>query len=266
LKKITGSLVLFAFCSLLSTVFAQAQFPNPVGYVNDFADVIPPDIEREIAAICVEVQQKTGAQIAVVTVKSTEGVHYTEYANRLFEAWKIGEAGKDNGVLLLQVVEDRKFRIEVGYGLEGIIPDGLAGEVRDRYVFPFFKKGQYGQGLLAGTAVIGSIIAKDAGVGPIGTGRVPAVSQRRSSRRSGGGFIKLLILALIFFFFRGGGRGGRRGSLLPWLLLGGMMGGSGRHHHGGGFGGGFGGGGGFSGGFGGFGGGMSGGGGAGGGY
>lgn len=260
--------ILIVLCFLLwsvTTVAAQS-FPKPVGFVNDFANVIPPATEKQIAAVCEEVQQKTGAQIAVVTIETTNGEDYNEYANKLFEAWKIGERGKDNGVLLLQVVKDRTFRIEVGYGLEPIIPDGLAGEIRDRYVFPYFRQNKYGQGLLAGTLAIASVIAKDAGVQITGAVRMPEVERRSARRRSGSsGFVKLLIIALIFLFLGGGGRGGRgrRGGILPWLLLGGMLGG-GRGSTRGGFGGFGGGGGGFGGGFGGFGGGMSGGGGAGG--
>lgn len=254
--------LLFSFTAIFGgLVDAQTEFPKPVGFVNDFAGVIAPEIERRIETVCREVKTKTGSEIAVATIETTGDEDYNEYANKLFEAWKIGSQGKDNGVLLLQVTKDRKFRIEVGYGLEGIIPDGLAGEIRDRYVFPFFKKGQYGEGLLAGTLAVAGIIAKDAGVQITGAQRGPAVSRRASRRNGSSGLIKLLLFALIFLFFRGG-RGGRgRGGILPWLFLGSMMGGGG--HRGGGFGGG---GGGFGGGFGGFGGGMSGGGGAGGGY
>lgn len=252
-------LVIFiASFNLPNALYSQDQFPKPVGYVNDFADVIPDNIEQKIIAICAEVQKKTGAQIAVVTVESIGDEDYNEYANKLFETWGIGAKGQDNGILLFQTVKERKFRIEVGYGLEPIIPDGLAGEIRDRYVFPYFRKEEYGLGLLAGVQAVAGIIAKNAGVEI--TGSMPIRSQRNVGRRSSGfNFIKFIFMALIFFFFIG-----RRMGLLPWILLGGLGGG---RHRGGWGGGGFGGGGGgFGGGFGGFGGGMSGGGGAGGGY
>jgi len=121
-------------------LFSQNQFPKPVGHVNDFANVIPTATERTIAAICLEVKQKTGAEIAILTVETIGDQQYTDYTTRLLEDenWQLGEQGKDNGVLIFQTVQERKFRIEIGYGLEGIIPDGLAGEIRDSYVFPFF--------------------------------------------------------------------------------------------------------------------------------
>lgn len=244
----------------LGPLFAQS-LPSPQGWVNDFGNVIPAATERRIEAICEEVKQKTGAEISVVTVTTVGDEHYTDYANKLFEKWGIGEKGKDNGVLLFQAVQERSFRIEVGYGLEGIIPDGLAGEIRDSYVFPYFKKNDFGNGHLNGVMAIASVIAKDAGVQI--TGSVPVRRQVRGHRRrsGGSGILKILMLALLFLFFRGGGRGrGRRGGILPWLFLGSMMGGGGRSY------GGFSSGGGFGGGFGGFGGGMSGGGGAGGSY
>ena len=254
-----------AFRFLISSsqvLFSQNQFPKPVGHVNDFANVISAATERKIAAICLEVKQKTGVEIAILTVETIGDQQYTDYTIRLMEDenWQLGEQGKDNGVLIFQTVQERKFRIEVGYGLEGIIPDGLAGEIRDRYVFPFFKKGDYGNGLLAGTQAIAGIIARDAGVEI--TGAVRINQERRAVRRKSpvASLFKFFLIALIFLFFRGGGRGRRRGSgVLPWLLLGGLMSG-GRGY------GGFSGGGSFGGGFGGFGGGGFGGGGAGGSY
>jgi len=163
---------------------SQTQFPKPVGHVNDFANIIPNDIEQKIEALCLEVRQKTGAQIAVVTVKTIGDEDYNEYANKLFRAWGIGEKGKDNGVLLFNAVKERKFRMEVGYGLESIIPDGLAGEIRDKYVFPYFRKDDYGNGYRAGTRAVANIIAKDAGV-QIGAARelLPSPIRKRQTQR-----------------------------------------------------------------------------------
>jgi len=251
---------LFLLCIFPHPLFSQ-QFPEYVGFVNDFADVIPSAIERRIEGICYEVREKTGAEIAVVTVKTVGNEYYAEYANKLFEQWGIGQKDKDNGVMLFQTVQERSFRIEVGYGLEPIIPDGLAGEVRDKYVFPYFKKGDFGNGMLAGTKAIAGIIAKDAEVEITGAVAPTRQVQRRDNRGGPGfGLFKFILIGLFFLLFRGIGRGGR-GGLLPMLFLGSMMGRGG--FRGGGF---SGGGGGFGGGFGGFGGGMSGGGGAGGSY
>jgi len=236
---------------------SQVDFPKPIGFVNDFAGVIPVEYKNKMEIIAKELQRKTSAEVAVVTIKTTGDMDYNEYANRLYERWGIGKKGVDEGVLILNAVEDRTIRIETGYGVEGILPDGLCGEIRDNYIIPFLKKGEYGEGLLNGMLAVVSIIAKDKGVTI--TGEMPKSLPSGTRGISGRGGIGIgSILALIFFIMIMS-----RGGIFPFLLLGSMMGprrniwsSSGG---GGGFGGGFGG-------FGGFGGGLSGGGGAGGSY
>ena len=225
-------------------------FPEHKGAVNDFAGVISSDDEQRIEAVCRQLWEKTGVAVVVVTIKTLGDDTYLEdYAVRLYEKWGIGKKGENRGVLILNVTEDRKIRIEVGYGMEGLIPDGRAGEIRDRYLIPYLRRGEYGQAFYAAVSAIATIVANDAGIELDGVSR-PAPVKRRSKSNPISKIIPLLIFFLIF---------GTRGRILPWLILGSMMGGSSRRH--GGFGGGFGGGG-FGGGFGGFGGGMSGGGGA----
>lgn len=237
---------------------AEPSFPEPRGLVNDFANVIPVERERQIAAVTGELHRRTGIPVVVVTVPEIHGAEYNEYANRLYESWGIGKKGEDKGVLLFVTVKERKMRIEVGYGLEGVIPDGLAGEIRDRYMIPFLKKEQYGEGLLNGAAAVTQILAESEGVKLTWQGSPPSETQGRPS--GGGGFAFLPIaFFVIFLLMASRRRGGGWSLLLLPLLMGGGRGG----RLGGGYGGGFGG---FSGGFGGFGGGMSGGGGAGGGF
>ena len=250
-------IVLFLFLSI-EAGFCQGKFPRALGYVNDFAGVIPAEYKGKMETIARELEQKTGVEVVVVTVKTTGDMDYNEYANRLYKEWGIGKKGVDEGVLILNAVKDRKVRIEVGYGLEGILPDGICGEIRDNYLVPFLKKGRYGEGLLNGMLAAVSVIAKDKGVTI--SGEMPRrVSSGRRTKRGLGGIGSFLTL-MFFLFLLSGRRRGRGGGMLPLILLAGMMG-SGRSSWGqsGGFGG-------FSGGFGGFGGGMSGGGGAGGGY
>ena len=248
------------------SLYPQVNLPNPTGFINDFANVLSPAVKSAMENLSRELKQKTGAEVVVVTVKSLNGMDYTDYAVRLFEKWRIGEKGKDNGILLLNAIAERKIRIEVGYGLEGIIPDGLAGEIRDKYLIRSLKQNDYDSGLSLGLAAIASIIASDAKVKL--TGNYSALTQRRDQRgrKSGGGIsiFQIMILFFVISSFLGRGRRGRgrgRGGLSGSILLMSMLGGGGRGYHSGGFGGGFGGGG-----FGGFGGGMGGGGGAGGGY
>jgi uncharacterized protein len=238
--------LLFAILLLLpGSLPAADTFPEARGYVSDFAEIIPAADEARLTAIITQLRQKTTAEIAVVTMPDIGGQSEEIYANELFQAWGIGARDKDNGILLFLTLAERRFRIETGYGLEGILPDGRLGQIADEKIIPFFRQGRYGDGFTAGTVAIAQIIAQDAGVQLTLNGQppTPPAGAQRSPR-----IPVFLIILLIFIIF-----GGRAG-LVSWLLMGGLPRG------GGGFGGGFGGGG-FGGGFGGFGGGMSGGGG-----
>jgi uncharacterized protein len=260
----TKYLILFLWLALLSWTSAAARaerpFPKPRGFVNDFAEVIPPNYERQISAITNELLQKAKVPVVVVTMPDIGGAEYNDYANRLYSNWGIGKKGEDKGVLIFVTVKERKMRIETGYGVEGILPDGLVGEIRDRYMIPYLKANKYGEGLLRGAAAVAQIIAKDAGVSL--TGEMPAMEVTRKKRGSGLALFPLFLILLFLFGVFGRRRGGG-GLLLAAMLLGGGRGYGGYGYGRGGFGGSFGG---FSGGFGGFGGGMSGGGGAGGGF
>jgi len=245
---------------------------RPQGYVTDLAGVIDPATRQKIELLATEVQQKTGAQIAVVTVNSLEGQTREDYAVALYKHLGIGAKGKDNGVLILIAPKERQYRIEVGYGLEPVINDARAGDI-GRDMVPDLRKGDYSAAALTAATGVAQFIAADAGVQLTG---LPKRAARPPSREAPwwlpfvlfGGFF-LLIRALARAGRRGGGPraggGGGMGSVLPWMLLGSGMGRGGSW--GGGWGGSSGGwGGGGGGGFGGFGGGMSGGGGAGGGW
>ena len=229
-------------------LYAERPFPKPKGLVNDFANVIPAAQEQKIVAVTGELLQKTQVPVVVVTMPDIGGAEYNDYANRLYSAWGIGKKGEDKGVLIFVTIKERKMRIETGYGVEGILPDGLAGEIRDRYMIPFLKENKFGEGILNGSLAVAQVIAKGSGVQLTGQRPVKQVKKRKSAFS----IIPLIIFVLIFVF-----ASRRRGG--AWLLLPLLLGGGRGFGSGGGFGG-------FSGGFGGFGGGMSGGGGAGGGF
>ena len=217
---------------------ALLQRLQPQGYVSDFAGVLSSDERASLASALAELERKTGAEVAVVTVQTLAGGEVNDFANRLFEKWGIGKKKADNGVLLLAAIEDRKLRIEVGYGLESLITDARSGRILDESVVPYFKQKQFGKGLASGADAIARLIAGGEKAGPpppSGGGPPPAAI-----------VIFIIVFVLIFFARR----------VLPFTSGGGFGGGGYR----GGFGGssgGFG-----SGGFGGFGGGSSGGGGA----
>jgi len=239
-------------------VSAQS-IPALTDTVNDFAHVIDPSSRAELDRRIRALRDTTGDTIVIATVPTFKPYgSIDEYAVKMFEngGRGIGDKGKDNGILIVVAVEDRALRIEVGYGLEGIVPDGFAGEVRD-IIRPKFREGRYGEGLLAGTTALINRIAEGRGVV---VPDVPVEPTRRASRSSGRFPISTLfwiVLVVIILIRANRPRRRRYWGGGPWSNWTGGVGGFG----GGGFGGGgFGGGGG--GGFGGFGGGGSGGGGA----
>jgi uncharacterized protein len=249
-------LVVLALGSLSAAAFGvDASRLKPQGYVSDFANVLDASDRIQLERYCAGVEQATGAQMAIVTIPSLGQQPIEDFSNKLFRSWGIGKKNRDDGVLLLLAVRDRKSRIEVGYGLEPVLPDGFAGSVL-REMRPSLRDQHYGQALIAGAAEIGEQIARAKGVSL--TRSLP----RRAPPQGADGGIQvpiLLVLVALFFLFAGKGRGG---GFLTGLLLGNLLGRTRYPQNNGWGGGGFGGydGGGSS--FGGFGGGSSGGGGA----
>ncbi len=247
MKKPILRYVLLLFLLLLHSrgAWGETKFPKPAGLINDFAGVIPQTEKQKMQILATEVLQKTGTAVVVATVPTIGDEDDATYTNELYQAWGIGKKGEDKGVLIFLALKERRIRIETGYGVEGILPDGRVGEILDKYAVPLLKKDRYGEGLYNALAAVSLVIAKDANVELTGKVKIHRPPQRQVRRI---GFLPLIFIILILFSLLRRGRG-----ILPLLLLG-SLGGRG------GFGGGFGG---FGGGFGGFGGGMSGGGGAG---
>lgn len=151
----------FVFALLLTGSPLQAEIPNKsVGTVHDFANILDLQTESELNSLIAQVEQKTSAEIAVVTIPSLEGMTVEEYAVKLFKQWGIGKKEKNNGVLVLVVPNERKMRIEVGYGLEPILPDGLCGEIIREQFVPAFKERDFSKGIVAGVNRIAQIIEK----------------------------------------------------------------------------------------------------------
>ncbi len=257
----------------LSVVTRADDFKNfkPTGYVTDRAGVINAQTKAQLEALCTELEQKTGAQMAIVTVKSLDGNQIEPYANDLFKQFGIGQKKQDNGVMLLVAPNDRKYWTEVGYGLEPIINDARAGDA-GRLMPPYFRKGDFSGGIAAAAWQLAKYIADDKGVTLTGAPQLRPVQQGKDSGGVGI-WIFFGIILLVFLMSRSGGsgsninRGGGSG-MGTGLLIGSILGNMAGRRGGGGWssGGGSGGWGGGGGGFGGFGGGGSGGGGAGGGW
>lgn len=136
---------------------------KPQGYVSDFAGVIDAQSKAELENYAARVEQQTGAQMALVTIQSLSDEPIDDVANTIYRAWGVGKKGKDEGILLLLAVGDRRSRLEVGYGLEPVLPDGFDGEVL-RAMRPALKQSQYGEALKSAAAAIGSKVAQSKGV------------------------------------------------------------------------------------------------------
>jgi uncharacterized protein len=227
---------------------------HPTSYVTDLAQVIDSNTKASLENLCLEVEQKTAAQMAIITVRSLDGEDVDQYGNDLFKQLGVGGKKENRGVLLLVAPTERTYRIEVGYGLEPVITDARAGDA-GRLMRSFFVQGNYNRGIEAAVWQLAKYIAADRGVTLSATPPALRAPARGDNTRSFPIWPILIFIFVVIQIFRGlGGRGGRPGS--GWWIgpvIGGMLGG------GGGFGRGSGGGGG---GFGGVGGGSSGGGGA----
>ncbi len=223
---------------------------KPSGYVNDYAGVLSPETVQNLEALCTQVDGRAHAQIAVATIKTIDAdksgatPSIEEFANALYQKWGVGKKGTDRGVLMLLVMSPRRGRIEVGYGLEGILNDAKVGDI-GRAMGPYDQRGDYNDGVTLGVHQLAQDIAADAGVTLSETAgseqTSPEYAERQPQQQIGlfpvllfGGIILLVIVVLIrtghigllfFFLFNilGGGGGGR--------------GGGGRDDGGGGFGG-----------------------------
>jgi uncharacterized protein len=236
LPAIAALALLISAAWLAGSAEEFAPVPKLSGPVVDLADVMPPRQEALVTALAHELKQKTGAEIAVLTVRSTAPEDEFSFGMRVVESWQLGEAGEDKGLLMLVAVDDRRMHFLTGYGLEGILPDGKLGDIRDAYVIPAFKQGAYGDGISVAIAAIAQVIAQDAGVTLSGA---PAPPQRPMGR---GQRIDPRLFMLLFFVLPGLALGRRRrGYGYAPIFFGGGLG---RGLGGGGFGGGFGGGGG----------------------
>lgn len=226
-------LLVFVSASAISLAESVKSLPTPTGYVNDFAGVLRPDVKQNLESLCTQVDHEAHAQIAVVTIKTLDNDQsIEEFATDLEDKWKVGNK-EDRGVLMIFVMNPRRGRIEVGYGLEGILNDAKVGDI-GRSMAPAARQNDYNTAIPIGVRQIADVIAQDAGV----TLTVPATRQyhrvpvqRQPVQISltqlviGGG----IILLILFFLVRTGNVG------LIFFLLGNLMGGGGGGYRGGGY-------------------------------
>jgi len=179
------------------------EIPPPRGFVNDFADVLDPVSERKLEALIEELRAKTTAEIAIVTVRSTRPLSAFDYAMKIAETWQPGARERDNGVVFLVAVEDREMFILTGYGVEGVLPDGRVGEIRDRLVLPHFRRGDYAAGISAGTAAIATILAKEYGITLTGMPERPLQPPPAEPELLAAASLLLLLLFLLMLAWNG---------------------------------------------------------------
>ena len=155
---------LFAFLAVASRAKPVADLPQPTDYVSDYAHVLSPEAIARLDSICTQLDHsQANAQIAVVTVHNLNGDDAADYADQLETKWKMGKKGSDRGALVLLAVADHKYRIEVGYGLEGILPDGKMGDI-GREMVPDLRAGDYDGAVSLAVGEIAQVIATDANV------------------------------------------------------------------------------------------------------
>ncbi|MDL2281182.1 TPM domain-containing protein [Selenomonadales bacterium OttesenSCG-928-I06] len=239
------SLVLISSLFLGQTVTAEINIPPKPAqsiYVQDYANVLSADTKSTINTIGSELDKKTKAQIVVVTIDSLNNNPLEDYSLAVLRGWGIGDSKLNNGVLLLVAVQDRKSRIEVGYGLEGALNDAKTGTIQDNYLIPFFQQGNYDEGILNTYKILATGVAQEYKIA-IDVGNIKTVSQATDTSEElpwwaqilvGIFFVGLLIVDWMFFggFFTrmlliifsrgrggggfGGGSGGGGGSSRGW--------------------------------------------------
>jgi uncharacterized protein len=219
---------------------AEALPPKPKQHFNDYAGVVPPEVARRLNASLEQFERERSSQILVVVYpKMQSDSSIEDFTFRLAESWKVGQQGRDNGAVLFVFIEDRKMFIQVGYGLEGPLPDATARQIIETVIKPHFKEGHYAAGLTAGVEAMLAAVRGEFQ----GSGRT-AAEGRISGRASTGLFTVFILVFLLFFvvpaFLRGlvptgRRRYGRRGG---WVIHSGGFSGGGWRGGGGGFGGG----------------------------
>ncbi len=247
--RIKALVLLLSICLCLTALVSSAEVvipDKPLNHVVDLAGIINDDAEANLNRYLLELEQKTTAQMVVLTINSLEGESLEDLLIKIaHEKWKLGQKDKGNGILLLISLQDRKYRFEIGYGLEGILPDSLVGSIGRKYLVPYFRKADYSTGIFTATLAVISEIASDAEIEISGMPTLrsrsayPRTTERRKLTVPEKILSVLVFIGLIYLFIK-------HPRLLLFLLMFSMLGGGrrGGWGGGGGFGGGFGGGGG----------------------
>lgn len=239
---------LLAVLNLAAPAFADPVYPKLTGRVTDAADVLPADVEAALEARLKALEDGNGTQLVVATVPSLDGYEIEDYGVGLLRAWGIGQKDVNNGALLLVAPNERKVRIEVGYGLEGVLTDAMSATIIRNQIIPQFKAGDLPAGITAGADALIALL----GLPPDEQAAQAAAAEAANDRAVKVGAISaievifwVIVLLWVIGAMSGGKRGRRRGGVIVWGPgMGGSWSGGGSSWGGGGFGGGFSGGGG----------------------
>jgi len=244
--KLLASAAIFV-AALARIAHAEINIADPGTFVVDRADIIDASVERNLENWLRELEQKSTAQVKVLTVPTIEGEDVFGFSQRHAEAWKLGRKGKDNGALVVVALKEREFRIQTGYGLEPTLPDSWCGSLHREVIIPSFRAGKYSDGLNNAVMAIANRVADASNVQLTG---IP--SYRHAPRRVGvprgvwGIPLPVIIILILLLTRRRRHRrrwGGGLGDAIFWGSVLNNLGRGGRSWGGGGFGGGFGGGG-----------------------
>ncbi len=207
--------LIFLFLGLISV----GLFASGIDYnrrVNDLGGILSSSEEQSLSSYLTQIEEQTSAQVALLIIKSLEGENLEDYSLRILENWGkkkgLGQKDRDNGVLLLVALRDRKIRIEVGYGLEPILPDGKCGYIIRNLIAPAFKRGDYYGGLRAAVAKIGGVITREDDISEAELKKY----RKQQKKKKGSGFpfgIIVFIIIIALNLMKGGGRGGRGGGI-----------------------------------------------------
>jgi uncharacterized protein len=213
---------------------ASSALPSPTGPVTDLVGLLDQETRKRLTQYLDQVRERTGAEIAVLVIASTAPDTIEAYSIAVFDQWRIGQRGKDNGLLFLVAVQDRRMWITTGYGLEGILPDGKIGEIRDRAIVPSFRAGRYAEGIVRGSEALGAVILAQAEpAARVGSRKRPA----RFGSAWTGTLLAIFVLLILFSVaasaadrraaLRGRAVPSRRSRWAPWWIGGGLGGGYG---------------------------------------
>jgi len=193
MHRFLTAILTFLILAFATGLFAETpeQVINPKstanGWVSDMAQAISPADEQRLAGILSTLEEKRGVEMAVVTIRRTDGRNPKDFATDLFNRWGVGKKAQDNGVLVLLVTESRRIEVETGYGVEDVLPDGKIGDILDRYVIPRFRQGDYGGGLVDGVREMSNVLM-----------RQPELERDGEDTQSGGASFFTLLLFLAF--------------------------------------------------------------------